>query len=193
MNKKLMSLINKIKIGLNNGSLAKQFVKVDSSSELSLSNCRLKTGCKIDVDRDTMIPGTLVFDRENATISIGKRVFISGTIIAAEKIEIGDDVMISWGVTIVDHNSHSISFSERADDVTNWRKGKKDWTHVKVAPVTICDKVWIGFNALILKGVTIGEGAVVGAGAVVTKDVPAWTIVGGNPARIIREIAENER
>jgi acetyltransferase-like isoleucine patch superfamily enzyme len=193
MNKKLMSLINKIKIGLNNGSLAKQFVKVDSSSELSLSNCRLKTGCKIDVDRDTMIPGTLVFDRENATISIGKRVFISGTIIAAEKIEIGDDVMISWGVTVVDHNSHSISFSERADDVTNWRKGKKDWTHVKIAPVTICDKVWIGFNALILKGVTIGEGAVVGAGAVVTKDVPAWTIVGGNPARIIREIAENER
>jgi acetyltransferase-like isoleucine patch superfamily enzyme len=193
MNNKLISLINKIKIRLNNRSLAKQFVKVDSSSELSLSNCRLKPGCKIDVDRDTMIPGSLVFDRENATISIGKRVFISGTIIAAEKIAIGDDVMISWGVTIVDHNSHSISFSERADDVTNWRKGKKDWTHVKVAPVTICDKVWIGFNALILKGVTIGEGAVVGAGAVVTKDVPAWTIVGGNPARIIREIAENER
>jgi acetyltransferase-like isoleucine patch superfamily enzyme len=193
MNNKLMSLINKIKIRLNNRSLAKQYVKVDSSSELSLSNCRLKPGCQIDVDRDTMIPGTLVFDRENATISIGKRVFISGTIIAAEKIEIGNDVMISWGVTIVDHNSHSISFSERADDVTNWRKGKKDWTHVKIAPVTICDKVWIGFNVLILKGVTIGEGAVVGAGAVVTKDVPAWTIVGGNPARIIREIAENER
>jgi acetyltransferase-like isoleucine patch superfamily enzyme len=193
MNNKLISLINKIKIRLNNRSLAKQFVKVDSSSELSLSNCRLKPGCKIDVDRDTMIPGSLVFDRENATISIGKRVFISGTIIAAEKIAIGDDVMISWGVTVVDHNSHSISFSERADDVTNWRKGKKDWTHVKIAPVTICDKVWIGFNALILKGVTIGEGAVVGAGAVVTKDVPAWTIVGGNPARIIREIAENER
>lgn len=188
-----MSLIDNLKNRLNNKSLAKQCVKVDSSSKLSLSNCRLKTGCKIEVDRDTMIPGSLVFDRENATISIGKRVFISGSIIAAEKINIGDDVMISWGVTIVDHNSHAISFSQRADDITNWRKGKKDWTHVKVAPVTICDKVWIGFNALILKGVTIGEGAVVGAGAVVTKDVPAWTIVGGNPARIIREIAENER
>lgn len=193
MNNKLMSFINKIKIGLNNRSLAKQCVKVDTSSELSLSNCRLKTGCKIDVDRDTMIPGSLVFDRENATISIGKRAFINGSIIAAEKIEIGDDVMISWGVTVVDHNSHSISFSQRAEDITNWRMGKKDWTHVKITPVTICDKVWIGFNALILKGVTIGEGAVVGAGAVVTKDVPAWTIVGGNPARIIREIAENER
>jgi acetyltransferase-like isoleucine patch superfamily enzyme len=193
MNNKLMSLINKIKIRLNNISLAKQCIKVDRSSELSFSSCRIKTGCRIDVDRDTMIPGSLVFDRENATISIGKRAFINGSIIAAEKIEIGDDVMISWGVTVVDHNSHSISFSQRADDVNNWRIGKKDWTHVKIAPVIICNKVWIGFNALILKGVTIGEGAVVGAGAVVTKDVPSWTIVGGNPACIIREIAENER
>lgn len=189
----LMSLIDKLKNRLNNKSLAKQCVRVDSSSELSLSNCRLKTGCKIDVDRDSMIPGSLIFDRENASISIGKRVFISGSLIAAQKIEIGDDVMISWGVTVVDHNSHSISFSHRAEDVINWRQGEKDWTHVKVAPVTICDKVWIGFNALILKGVTIGEGSVVGAGSIVTKDVPPWTIVAGNPARTIREIAENER
>ena len=54
-------------------------------------------------------------------------------------------------------------------------------------------KVWIGFNAIILKGVTIGEGAVVGAGSVVTKDVLPWTVVAGNPARLIREISENER
>lgn len=64
---------------------------------------------------------------------------------------------------------------------------------MNIAPVKISDKVWIGFNSIILKGVTIGEGAVVGAGSVVTKDVPAWTVVAGNPARIIREIPENER
>jgi acetyltransferase-like isoleucine patch superfamily enzyme len=168
-------------------------VKIDKSSELSLLKCIFKPGCRIEIDRDSMITGSLVFDRENAIISIGQRVFLNGTISAAAKIEIGDDVLIAWGVTVIDNNSHSISFSQRADDVTNWRKGQKDWTHVKVAPVKIGNKVWIGANAMILKGVTIGEGAVVGAGAVVTKDVPAWTIVGGNPAQIIREIGTDER
>ena len=114
-------------------------------------------------------------------------------IVSAERIEVGDDVMIAWGTTIVDHNSHSSSFSKRSEDVINWMQGKKDWSHVKTSPVKICDKVWIGFNTIILKGVTIGEGAVVGAGSVVTKNVPPWTIVAGNPARIIREIPEDER
>jgi acetyltransferase-like isoleucine patch superfamily enzyme len=60
-------------------------------------------------------------------------------------------------------------------------------------PVKINDRVWIGFNSIILKGVTIGEGGIVGAGSVVTKDVPPYTIVAGNPARVIREIPIDER
>lgn len=52
--------------------------------------------------------------------------------------------------------------------------------------VTTCDDTWIGCNAIILKGVTIGRGAIVGAGAVVTKDVPPYAIVDGNPAKVIR-------
>ena len=55
------------------------------------------------------------------------------------------------------------------------------------APITICDGVWVGARAIILPGITIGEGAVVGAGAVVTKDVAPWTVVGGNPAKFIKE------
>ncbi len=55
------------------------------------------------------------------------------------------------------------------------------------APITICDGVWIGARAIILPGVTVGEGAIVAAGAVVAKDVPPWTVVGGNPARVIKE------
>jgi acetyltransferase-like isoleucine patch superfamily enzyme len=114
-------------------------------------------------------------------------------LIAAEKIEIGDDVLIAWGCTLVDHNSHSIRFSERSKDVRDWIKGEKDWKNVVVSPILIGNKVWIGFGAIILKGVTIGEGAIIGSGSVVTKDVPAWAIVAGNPAKIIRELSESER
>ncbi len=55
------------------------------------------------------------------------------------------------------------------------------------APITICDGVWIGARAIILPGVTMGEGAVVAAGAVVTKDVESWAVVGGNPAKFIKK------
>jgi len=64
---------------------------------------------------------------------------------------------------------------------------------VATAPVKISNKAWIGVRAIVLKGVTIGEGAVVGAGSIVTSDVPPWTIVAGNPARIIRPLTDEER
>lgn len=66
----------------------------------------------------------------------------------------------------------------------------KDWSNVKFAPIHICNKTWIGARVTILKGVTIGEGAIVGAGSVVTKDVPAWSVVAGNPAKIVKRIEE---
>lgn len=168
-------------------------VKVHPSSILKTDGIRLKDNCVISIGEQSQITGLLIFDKETASITIGDRVFMSGTLIAAQSIELGDDVLMAWGTTIVDHNSHSISFSKRSKDVVNWRAGIKDWTHVKIAPVKISNKVWIGFNSVILKGVTIGEGAVVAAGSVVTKDVPPWTIVAGNPAGVVREIPENER
>ena len=168
-------------------------VNIHPSSKYIYYNVQLKDRCLVTVDEQTQVVGSLIFDKDNASISIGKRVFMGGTIIAAQSIVIGDDVLIAWGTTIVDHNSHSISFSNRCNDAVDWMHSKKDWKHVKISPVKICDKVWIGFNTIILKGVTIGEGAVIGAGSVVTKNVPAWTIVAGNPARVIREILEDER
>ena len=58
----------------------------------------------------------------------------------------------------------------------------------KHAPIKICDNAWIGMNAIILKGVEIGEGAIVGAGSVVTKNVEPWTMVAGNPARVVKRL-----
>ena len=114
--------------------------------------------------------------------------------ICIDKIEIGDDVMFAWGCTIMDNNAHSLVWEQRQNDVLDWKRGLdedktgfyKNWNGVKSAPIIIKNKAWIGFNCIILKGVTIGEGAVLGAGSVVTESVPDYAVVAGNPAKIIK-------
>ena len=141
-----------------------------------------------------MLQAKVLFDRDSATLSIGERTFVGNSVIViASRVEIGDDVLVAWGCTIVDHDSHAMKFSDRKDDVEQWLDGKKDWGSVEIKPVTIGDKAWIGLNAIILKGVMIGEGAVVAAGSVVTHDVPPYAVVAGNPARVVRELLPDER
>ena len=96
---------------------------------------------------------------------------------------------MSWGITVADHDSHSVDWTYRRHDVLEWGKGRKSWEHIAHAPIVICDKAWIGFNVSILKGVTIGEGAVIGACSVVTRDVAPYTVVAGNPARSVRDLS----
>ena len=170
------------------------YVEISTHAKVNYRKINIKDGCQLEIGRGSIIEGSIVFDKVGAQIKIGERVFLGGSmLVCAEKIEIGDDVLISWGCTIVDHNSHAIRWKDRSQDVSNWFNGIKDWGAVQTAPVKICARSWIGFNVIILKGVTIGEGAVVGAGSVVTKDVSPYTIVAGNPAKIIREIPLDER
>ncbi len=154
------------------------------------------------VGDDSVVRGSFVFEIESGTIVIGKRTFIGGGMfICVESIDIGNDVMFSWGCTVADNNSHSLKWSERNADVLDWKRGidegaigkYKNWENVKTGKIVVKDKAWIGFNSIILKGVTIGEGSIVASGSVVTKDVPDWAIVGGNPAIVIRLLSENER
>ena len=98
----------------------------------------------------------------------------NATLNCFEYIELGDDCAIADNVIITDCDSHSI----------NGQKAS--------APIIIKDHGWIGKNAIILKGVTIGEGAVVAAGSVVTKDVPSNSLVAGVPAKVIKEQVEWE-
>ena len=151
---------------------------------------------------DSVVSGSFIFEIASGEITIGNNTFIGGGMfVCIEGIEIGNDVMISWGCTFIDNNSHSLKWSERKNDVSDWKKGLdeqkigfyKDWSNVKRGKITVKNKAWIGFNCIVMKGVTIGEGAIVAAGSVVTKDVPDWTIVGGNPAKVIKHIPENER
>ena len=119
-----------------------------------------------------------IYGRDSKII-IGNNVGISGsTINATTTITIGDNTIIGSGCLITDTDSHPI--------VAELRNGLTWVDHVEKAPIVIGNSVFIGARCIILKGVTIGEGAVIGAGSVVTKDVPAHSVVAGNPAKIIR-------
>ena len=149
---------------------------------------------QVVIGEKSIINCRIDFDSPSGTVIIGDRTYLGAShLVCHTKIEIGSDVIVSWGVTIVDHNSHSLQWRYRKDDVSHWANRKKSWSRVKIAPVKICDRVWIGFGVTILKGINVGEGAILAAGAVVTRDVPPYCIVGGNPARVIRELSDDER
>ncbi|MGD9669416.1 MAG: acyltransferase [Hyphomicrobiaceae bacterium] len=157
--------------------------KVGSGALFPKKNSRLTIGSK------SIFHGRVAMDLDGAQIRVGDRTFVgNGLLVCAKSIDIGSDVLISWNVTIVDHQSHHVEFEKRANDVTDWLHGNKDWTHVQIDPVRICDKVWIGFGANVLPGVTVGEGAVIGACSVVTHDVEPFTVVAGNPAKVVRRL-----
>jgi acetyltransferase-like isoleucine patch superfamily enzyme len=139
----------------------------------------------------------IIFESRRGTVEIGERAYIGGgTIICREGVTIGNDVTMAWGISLYDHNSQSLDWRGRAKMVNHFYEthgteacfDEIDWTDVKSGPIVIEDKAWIGFDAVILKGVRVGEGAVIGARSVVTRDVEPYTIVAGNPAKLVRRI-----
>jgi acetyltransferase-like isoleucine patch superfamily enzyme len=134
--------------------------KIDDEAEFIIhGRFNLRTGIFISVNRGAKL--------EVGSGGANRNVDIT----CFSSIKIGNNVLISKGVMIRDSDNHSVGGAE----------------YVGTKPIVICDNVWIGVRAIILKGVTIGEGSIVAAGAVVTHNVPPHTLVGGVPARIIRE------
>jgi len=195
---------------------------IDQSQTLDFENdkpeknyCQIGIGSKLDhakievrvspenrnyltIGEHSLIGGRYVFERGVGFVVIGNKSSVgSGTLVICTQpdgIYIGNNVLISWDVTIIDSNSHPLDPELRANDAFDWLAGVennnsvgifKDWHKVTSAPIVIEDRAWIGFGATIMKGVTIGKGAVVAAKSVVTKDVAPFTIVGGNPAKFI--------
>jgi acetyltransferase-like isoleucine patch superfamily enzyme len=122
----------------------------------------------------------LVANRPGARLVIGNHVGMSGVVLyCTTNIIIEDHVNLGVGVMVYDTDFHPINAYARRV------RGDKS---VKSAPVRICEDVWVGANATILKGVTIGERSIVAAGAVVIKDVPNDVIVAGVPAKIVKHL-----
>lgn len=186
--KKIKKIPNSVSVGENSVLLPNTSFRfnVNSKNPIKIGN-----NCMLNCD--------FIFESEKGEIEIGDRTFINcGTsLISRSKIKIGNDVTIAWGCTLYDHNSHSLDWQERQKDLeqqlNDYNNGldfikNKNWETVKSKPITIEDKVWIGFDCTILNGVTIGEGAIVGAKSVVRENVEPYTIVAGNPAVVIKKL-----
>lgn len=147
--------------------------KISVGENVSITSCRETN----PIGGDTK---TIIFSMENATITIGNNTGISNSaFVAIDSITIGNDVLIGGNCKIYDNDFHSLKYEER-----------KNFSNIgiKHAPVTIKDGAFIGAHTIILKGVTIGEKSIVGAGSVVTKSIPDYEIWAGNPARFIKKV-----
>lgn len=115
----------------------------------------------------------------DATLRLGDDCGLTGAVIVAESaVILGDRVFVGGNAQIVDTDFHPLD-----PDI------RRDTPNAGVSrPITIGDDVFIGMNSIVLKGVTIGDGSVVGAGSVVAQDVPARSVVAGNPARVVRSV-----
>lgn len=146
---------------------------------------RIVVGDNVEISgKPGFVLGSHVY--EDPVLIIGNNTFIADrtSISVAQKVKIGNHCLIANGVRISDNDGHPIKPLKRRQRVLIDKESIK--------PVIIEDDVWIGVNAIILKGVKIGKGAIIGAGSVVTKDVPSNSIAAGNPAKIVKVIEASE-
>lgn len=131
---------------------------INKGGKIFAENCQFYSGIRLEVGK-------------NACIKIGNGTYLNRNtlIVSQDRVEIGNNCKISWDVIIMDSDLHPLPGETQVDS----------------KPIIIKDNVWIGCRVIILKGVTIGSGAIIAAGAVVTKDIPANSIAAGVPAKII--------
>ena len=155
------------------------------------ANCTADGPGRIQIGDHCRIYGALQ-SQGDGKIIIGDHtcIYERSVIGSVNSVRIGSCVMISNHVHIFDNNNHPTPPTVRHEMCMGGFEGEPwRWTHSESKPIVLEDDVWIGEYAAIMKGVTIGKGSVVAAHAVVTKDVPPCTIVAGNPARVVKEIA----
>lgn len=150
----------------------------------------------ITVGPSTHIRGQLLTFGHGGRISMGSYCYLgeNSKVWSTKQIVIGDRVLIAHNTSIFDSDTHPLNPRKRHQHfVQIMSDGHPSHINLREEPVSIEDDVWIGCNVVVLKGVTIGQAAIIGAGSVVTRDVPPYVLVAGNPARVVRELRPDER
>jgi len=149
----------------------------------------------IRIGHNSLVRGGFMIFGHGGDIQVGDNCYIGHNtyIWSAKSIKIGDRVLISHGVNIHDNNSHPVNAEKRHQHFMHMlQKGHPtSGLDLNEKAIVIEDDAWIGFNATILKGITVGKGAIVAACSVVTKDVSPFTIVAGNPAKMVKTISQD--
>lgn len=172
----VVSLVNFIKYKLLYGS---KFLLSPINSIRGKFRVEIFRGGRVRIGKFLMMRGPMYLKcTEGACIQIGKECFFNHncSITSAEKITIGDNCIFANNLVMVDHD-HAVKDGSASGSLN-------------ALPIMIENNVWVGANATILKGVHIGEGAIIAAGAVVTKNVPAHEVWGGVPAKKIKSLSQ---
>ncbi len=205
MNLKKIKKIIKILLSKDNSRSYERFMNNSSSffqPSFAINAPLIGDRKCVYVGEDCVLECKIYFETQDGNVKFGNNVYVgNSTIICRSNVTFEDNIFVAWGCCFYDHDSHSLSYLERRNDLTrqidDLRNGRnfiasKDWSVVSTKPIHICSDAWIGMNVIVLKGVRIGKGAVVAAGSVVTKDVPDWTVVAGNPAKVVKHLEIKE-
>ena len=132
-----------------------------------------------------------IYTEPHSKITIGDRVGISSSSFwISKELTIGNDVKIGADTLVIDTDSHQIDYRLRKKFPHNQEEAIFLNSQIHSAPITIEDDVWIGAKCIILKGVTIGARSIIGAGSVVTKNIPSDCIAAGNPCKVIKHLSK---
>ena len=201
MNNIIKQLVKKLIVSLyEKGNLLYEEKRIENSRKLCAIKENAKLHAKSDIinlskikaniiiGKNTQIYGSILVYPYSGRVIMGDNCSLGehSRIVSTEEIIIGNRVLIAHNVNIYDNNSHPNDAILRHEDfINNYTTGIKKYD-LNSKKIVIEDDVWIGFNCIILKGVKIGKGAIVGAGTMITKSIPEYAVVVGNPAKIIK-------